>query len=127
MAYELLLDMELTGESETLIESLRQIADDIENGLDSGSTELGEWALQEQEYTEAEDEDYEDDPYAPEPLDFDEPEDEYIEDSEDIDFVPVQDEIVDDFEDPYVDEYRRKRRQRSNRTDWDENEAAWED
>ena len=30
MAYELLLDMELTGEAETLIESLRQIADDIE-------------------------------------------------------------------------------------------------
>lgn len=126
MAYELLLDMELTGEAETLIESLRQIADDIENGLDSGSTELGEWALQEQEYTEDE-EDYEDDPYAPDPLYCEEPEDEYIEESEDVDFIPAQEEIVDDFEDPYVDEYRRNRRQRSNRTDWDENDAAWED
>lgn len=126
MAYELLLDMEFTGEAETLIESLRQIADDIENGLDSGSTELGEWALQEQEYSEDE-EDYEDDPYAPEPLNFDEPDDEYTEDNEEVDFVPTQDEIVDDFEDPYVDEYRRNRRQRSNHADWDENEAAWED
>lgn len=125
--YELLLDMDLSGEAEVIIDALRQIADDIENGLDSGTTELGEWAIQEHEDDLDEEDPTEEDDYTPEPLNFDhENDDFYAEEEESIDFESHHEDIVEDFEDPYVDDYRRNRRH-NNQLDWDEDDAAWED
>lgn len=46
--YELLTNFKAAAEAEEIMDSLRQIADEIEAGADAGTTPLGEWALQEQ-------------------------------------------------------------------------------
>lgn len=126
--YELLLDMELKASAEQLIDALRNIADDIENGMDSGDTELGEWALQ-----ETEDDDEEEDPYiedAVEELYFNDnfsdlgDIEDYSEEDEELYELP-QDE-VDDYEDDVVKEHRRSRRNKHS-ADYDEEEDRWED
>lgn len=125
--YEFLTDMELRGDADVIIDALRQIADDIESGLDSGSTEFGEWSLNELDADDEDDDfDYESDEFIPEPLNFDDQETEYTEEDE-IELIgESSDEIVDDFEDPYIDEYRRRNRSR-NDSEYDENDAVWED
>lgn len=125
--YEFLTDMELRGDADAIIDALRQIADDIESGLDSGSTEFGEWSLNELE-TDEDDADFDlgSDEYRPELLNFDDQETEYTEEDEIECISDLADDIVDDFEDPYIDEYRRRKRRRNN-SDYDENDAAWED
>lgn len=126
--YEFLTDMELRGDADAIIDALRQIADDIESGLDSGSTEFGEWSLNELDADEEDDDfDHESDDFIPESLNFDDQETEYTEEEDDIDLIgESDDEIVDDFEDPYIAEYRRRKRSR-NDSDYDENDAAWKD
>lgn len=126
--YELLLDMEFKASPEQLIDALRSIADDIENGMDSGETELGEWALQETEYDDEEEDPYVED--AVEELEFNDNFSDLgdIEDysEEDEEFYELPQDEVDDYEDVVVQEHRRARRNKHS-ADYDEEEDRWED
>lgn len=42
------------AEAEEIVDSLRQIADEIEQGCDNGITLIGEWAIEEQPEEEEE-------------------------------------------------------------------------
>jgi hypothetical protein len=120
--------MELKASAEQLVDALRNIADDIENGMDSGETELGEWALQESEADDDEEDPYVEDPV--EELEFDDrfSDLEGIEDysEEDEEFYDLPQDEVDDYEDDLVKEHRRSRRNKHS-ADYDEEEDRWED
>lgn len=45
--YQILTNFRM-AKAEEIIDSLRQIADDIEIGFDSGTTPIGEWVIEEQ-------------------------------------------------------------------------------
>lgn len=47
--YEILTHFRM-AEAEEIIDALRQIADEIEQGYDGGTTPIGEWAIEEQPY-----------------------------------------------------------------------------
>lgn len=49
--YRILINFRM-ARAEEIIDSLLQIADDIEIGFDSGTTPIGEWAIEEQPYVE---------------------------------------------------------------------------
>lgn len=45
--YQILTNFRM-AEAEEIIDSLRQIADGIEQGYDNGTTPIGEWVIEEQ-------------------------------------------------------------------------------
>lgn len=47
--YEILTHFRM-AEAEEIIDALRQIADEIEQGYDGGTTPIGEWAIVEHAY-----------------------------------------------------------------------------
>lgn len=49
--YEILTHFRMS-EAEEIIDALRQIADEIEQGYDGGTTPIGEWTIEEQPYVE---------------------------------------------------------------------------